>query len=154
MTSKSMSFRAPVRNAVVRIVNLFAVLAVVVATAVGTPVAAEGDAEFPGADRPGPVLNTNANNPSVAAYNRAINLFRDKKFAEALEEMRAAVRANKFGYTNLGLAYSNLCLMYLKVGKFKNAQASCSKALVVLPAYIPATINLAHAKERDAPSAE
>ena len=103
---------------------------------------------FPGADFPGPVLTIDTDNPSVAAYNKAIL---DEKYDEALEEMRAAVRADSFGYPTVGLAYSNLCLMYLRVGKYKNAQAACSKALIVLPDYVPATINLARAKERSTP---
>lgn len=139
--------RSCIRNAAKAVLLTFGFLAAL-------PASADSDAEFPGADRAGPLLTTNQENPSVAAYNRAIKLYERKKFAEALEEMRVAVRTNKFGYTNMGLAYSNLCLMYLKVGKYKNAQASCSKALIVLPAYIPATINLARAKERTAPTAE
>ncbi len=112
------------------------------------------ESEFPGADQPGPVLTTHDGNPSVAAYNKAVSLFLEKKYDEALEKMRAAIRADSFGYPTVGLAYSNLCLMYLKVGKYKNARAACSKALIVLPAYIPATINLGRAKERIGPTPE
>ncbi len=138
----------------IRIRKALAAFLLVCGMLIAAPANADSEDEFPGADKAGPKLTTNIKNPSVAAYNRAIMLFESRKFAEALEEMRAAIRANKFGYTNLGLAYSNLCLMYLKVGKNKNAKASCSKALIVLPAYIPATINLARAKERDGPPAE
>ena len=119
--------------------------------AASTPVLAAGEQEYAGADRPGPVLTTNTDNPSVAAYNNAISLYLESKYPEALEEMRAAMRANQFGYSTLGLAFSNLCLMYLKVGKYKNAQAACNKALVILPAYVPATINLARAESRIEP---
>jgi hypothetical protein len=142
------------RRACSRAHQLLAVVLISSVLSTVMPALAADETEFPGADRPGPVLTTHDDNPSVVAYNKAISLFLDKKFPAALEEMRAAVRADRFGYPTVGLAFSNLCLMYLKVGKYKNAQASCSKALLVLPAYIPATINLARAKEHTAPPAE
>ena len=104
------------------------------------------------ADDARPLLPDSPNNASVQAYNRSILLYRDGKHEEALEEMRAAIRASSFYPPSNGLAFSNLCLMYLTVGKFKNAQAACSKALLVLPDYVPATLNLIRAKNRERPS--
>ena len=112
------------------------------------------ESEFPGADTAGPLLTTSRENPSVQAYNEAVRLYRKEKFPEALEQMRAAVRAQEFGPQNIGLAFSNLCLMYLRVGKYRNAEAACSRALLVLPDFVPATINLGRAKSRLKPPAE
>ena len=103
------------------------------------------------ADIPGPELSEAAANPSHLSYNRAVRLYLDGHYGKALDEMRAAVRARRFGQSASGLAFSNLCLMYLRVGKYKNAQAACTKALTILPGYVPATLNLARAKRRAGP---
>lgn len=114
----------------------------------------DDDTDFPGADAAGPMLTTSRENPSVEAYNNAVVLYRQEKYPEALEQMRAAVRAQEFGPQNIGLAFSNLCLMYLKVGKYRNAEAACTRALRVLPNFVPATINLERAKARLKPPEE
>lgn len=112
----------------------------------------DGDYEFvSSADIPGPILKDWSTNPSFQHYNRAVSLYLDGKHSDALHHMRAAVRAQRFNYATAGLAFSNLCMMYLKVGKYKNAQAACTKALTILPGYVPAALNLARAKKHTAP---
>lgn len=112
----------------------------------------DGDYEFvSSADMAGPRLREWSTNSSYMHYNRAVELYTQGNYPEALQHMRAAVRARQFGHPTIGLAFSNLCMMYLKVGKYKNAQAACTKALSVLPGYVPAALNLARAKKHMAP---
>ncbi len=103
------------------------------------------------ADIAGPALPLSDTNISIRNYNEALRLYEGEQFEDALEAMRAAVRAQDFDDSYLGFVFSNLCLMYLRVEKFKNAQAACTKALDFLPGYIPATINLIRAKDRTSP---
>lgn len=131
------------------VVTLGCFLAAITLQAVAEP---HGVVPVSSADDARPLLPDSPNNPSVQAYNRSILLYRNGSHKEALEEMRAAVRAASFYPPSNGLAFSNLCLMYLTVGKFKNAQAACSKALLVLPDYVPATLNLIRAKNRERPA--
>jgi len=130
------------------VLTLGCFLAAITLQAVAEP---HGVVPVSSADEARPLLPDSPNNPSVQAYNRSILLYRNGEFDEALQEMRAAVRAASFYPPSNGLAFSNLCLMYLTVGKFKNAQAACSKALLVLPDYVPATLNLIRAKKRERP---
>lgn len=134
-----------------RLHQAFAVCALAGTLCAGAALATETEYEFPGANTAGPILKDQSGNPSITAYNKAVTLYRDKKYPQALEEMRVALRARSFEYPAIGLAYSNLCLMYFHVRKYKNAQAACSKALQILPDYIPATINLTRVKRRMEP---
>jgi len=102
-------------------------------------------------DMPGPLLAGEQVNESVRLYNEAVRHYKADNWEQALETMRAAMRAREFGHPGIGLAYSNLCLMYLRVGRFANAEAACTKALAVLPNYVPATLNLSRAERRERP---
>ncbi len=137
-----------------RLARVFTACALAGTLCAGAAQANDADYEFPGANTAGPVLKDLNGNPSITAYNKAIALYRDKRYPQALEEMRAALRAQSFEHPAIGLAYSNLCLMYFHVKKYKNAQAACSKALQILPDYIPATLNLGRVKNRMEPPEE
>jgi tetratricopeptide (TPR) repeat protein len=135
-----------------------AALVMLVTVAFGSPAFATSDAEetsdsieVSSADLAGPELPHDPGNESVQFYNQAISLYNDAMYEDALATMRAAMRARRFSEPNVGLAYSNLCLMYLRVEKFANATAACNRALLILPNYVPAVLNLARAENRQGP---
>ncbi len=121
------------------------------ANAAGTTTASLEQTYVSSADLAGPALPDDPSNESVVAYNKSIQLYQEREYEAALETMRAAVRARGLVDDSTGLAYSNLCLMYLRVGKFLNAEAACTRALMLLPNYIPAVLNLARAERRESP---
>lgn len=115
-----------------------------------TPSAASDDKDelVSSADIPGPVLRGRPDNPSVQAYNRAVKLSKKNKFPAALKNMEKAFKASRFSEETIGLAYSNLCLIHYKIGNDEEAVEACKMALIWLPNYVPATLNMARVQAR------
>lgn len=102
------------------------------------------------ADIAGPRLSTMTHLPGVSAYNRSIDLYSARRFENALEQMRNAIRSRDLQGRQLGFGFANLCLMYLRNREYKQAFAACVKAKLILPGYGPVLVNIRRIKAREA----